>query len=70
MICLNFLLLGTKDKNERVKRVMSMIVKLQDFVSAMKRLETDDNEYALLKAIVLFSPGKFEWVGVFEYFPV
>ena len=45
-------------KSDRIKRVMAMIVKLQEFVAAMQRLDTDQNEYALLKAIVLFSPGK------------
>lgn len=37
---------------------MEHIWKLQEFCNSMAKLETDGYEYAYLKAIVLFSPGK------------
>lgn len=43
----------------RVKQVTDHICKLQDFVNSMLRLQVDEHEYAYLKAIVLFSPGRF-----------
>ncbi|XP_077369970.1 nuclear receptor subfamily 2 group C member 2 [Festucalex cinctus] len=41
---------------ERVKQVMEHIWKFQEFCNSMTKLETDNYEYAYLKAIVLFSP--------------
>ncbi|KAK6303757.1 hypothetical protein J4Q44_G00262110 [Coregonus suidteri] len=41
---------------ERVKLVMEHIWKLQEFCNSMVKMETDNYEYAYLKAIVLFSP--------------
>lgn len=38
--------------------MMEHIWKLQEFCNSMAKLETDSYEYAYLKAIVLFSPGK------------
>ncbi len=38
--------------------MMEHIWKFQEFCNSMTRLETDSYEYAYLKAIVLFSPGK------------
>ena len=51
---------STADKlsGERVKLVMEHIWKLQEFCNSMAKMETDSYEYAYLKAIVLFSPGK------------
>ncbi|XP_071961644.1 orphan steroid hormone receptor 2-like isoform X1 [Antedon mediterranea] len=40
---------------DRVKAVMEHIWKLQEFVSTLSRLQVDSNEYAYLKALVLFS---------------
>ncbi|KAJ3587035.1 hypothetical protein NHX12_013425 [Muraenolepis orangiensis] len=45
-----------KVSSERVKEVMEHIWKLQEFCNSMIKVETDDYEYAYLKAIVLFSP--------------
>lgn len=39
----------------KVKQVTEHIRKLQDYVGAMNRLHVDEQEYAYLKAIVLFS---------------
>ena len=47
-----------KVSGERVKEVMEHIWKLQEFCHSMIKVETDDFEYAYLKAIVLFSPGE------------
>ena len=47
-----------KVSGERVKQVMEHIWKLQEFCNSMIKVETDDYEYAYLKAIVLFSPGE------------
>ena len=37
---------------------MEHIWKLQEFCNSMAKLDIDGYEYAYLKAIVLFSPGK------------
>ena len=47
-----------KLQNDHVKVVTNTIVKLQDFVSTLTCLKLDTNEFAYLKTIVLFSPGK------------
>lgn len=39
----------------KVKQVTDHIVKLQDYVNIMNRLHIDENEYAYLKAITMFS---------------
>lgn len=39
----------------KVKQVTDHIVKLQDFVTTMNRLHVNEQEYAYLKAITLFS---------------
>ncbi|XP_038054362.1 orphan steroid hormone receptor 2-like isoform X3 [Patiria miniata] len=41
---------------DRVKAVMEHIWKLQEFVSVTTKLQVDSNEFAYLKAAVLFSP--------------
>lgn len=33
-------------------------MQLQDYVNTMSKLQVDEHEYAYLKAIALFSPGK------------
>lgn len=43
---------------ERVKLVMEHIWRMQEFCNSMTKLTPDSYEYAYLKAIVLFSPGK------------
>lgn len=52
--------MSDKLSGERVKQVMEHIWKFQEFCNSMTRLETDNYEYAYLKAIVLFSPGEYE----------
>lgn len=47
---------------ERVKLVMEHIWRMQEFCNSMLKLAPDSYEYAYLKAIVLFSPGR-ETVG-------
>lgn len=39
----------------KVQQVTDHIVKLQDFVTSMNRLHVNEQEYAYLKAITLFS---------------
>ena len=34
------------------------VLQLQDYVNTMSKLQVDEHEYAYLKAIALFSPGK------------
>jgi len=41
-----------------VKGVMDHIVRLQDYISSMARLDITAVEFAYLKALVLFCPGK------------
>lgn len=41
-----------------VKKIAEHIWKLQEFVCGMNRMELDDCEYAYLKLISLFNPGK------------
>ena len=53
-----FLYFVDKLQNDHVKVVTNTIVKLQDFVSTLTCLKLDTNEFAYLKTIVLFSPGK------------
>ena len=43
--------------DDRVKAVTDTIVKLQDFVTSMNKLQLRNAEFAYLKALVLFSPG-------------
>ncbi|XP_064607313.1 nuclear receptor subfamily 2 group C member 2-like isoform X2 [Liolophura sinensis] len=45
-----------KVTNERAKVVMDHIIRLQEYVNSMQRLEVDDVEYAYLKCLTLFSP--------------
>nr|XP_028575103.1 nuclear receptor subfamily 2 group C member 2 isoform X2 [Podarcis muralis] len=47
-----------KLSGDRIKQVMEHIWKLQEFCNSMAKLDIDGYEYAYLKAIVLFSPGK------------
>lgn len=51
-------LLADKLSGDRIKQVMEHIWKLQEFCNSMAKLDIDGYEYAYLKAIVLFSPGK------------
>lgn len=44
----------------RVKLLAEHLVRLQDFVASMQRLHVDDNEYAYLKALVVFSADAVE----------
>lgn len=52
------------DKNsaERVKLVIDHILKLQNYIQSLEALQIDSEEFAYLKALVLFSPGK--WITV------
>lgn len=49
------------DKNsaERVKLVIDHILKLQNYIQSLEALQIDSEEFAYLKALVLFSPGKW-----------
>lgn len=47
-----------KLSGDRIKQVMEHIWKLQEFCNSMAKIDIDGYEYAYLKAIVLFSPGK------------
>jgi len=42
----------------KVKYVTEHICRLQDCVSSLHKLQVDSAEYAYLKALALFSPGK------------
>ncbi|XP_030756015.1 nuclear receptor subfamily 2 group C member 1-A-like [Sitophilus oryzae] len=44
----------------KVKQLTDHIVKLQDFVNSMNRLHVDEEEYAYLKAITLFSVDQLD----------
>ncbi|KAG5896700.1 hypothetical protein JTB14_002545 [Gonioctena quinquepunctata] len=52
---LHALIAQDKMSANKVKRVTDNIVKLQDFVTSMHQLRVNENEYAYLKAIILFS---------------
>jgi hypothetical protein len=39
-------------------QVTEHVLQLQDYVNTMSKLQVDEHEYAYLKAIALFSPGK------------
>jgi len=41
--------------------VIDTIMRLQEYVGQMSRLQVDDAEYAYLKTLVLFSPGITPW---------
>lgn len=47
---------------------MEHIWKLQEFCNSMAKLDVDGYEYAYLKAIVLFSPGK-PWAEAPDHSP-
>ena len=55
-----FFIFSISDKNvsERVKSVIEHILKLQGYIQNMQNLQVDNQEYAYLKALLLFSPGK------------
>ncbi|KAJ7417301.1 Nuclear receptor subfamily 2 group C member 2 [Willisornis vidua] len=53
-----------KLSGDRIKQVMEHIWKLQEFCNSMAKLDIDGYEYAYLKAIVLFSPGKIVLLGL------
>lgn len=44
----------------KVKQLTDHIMKLQDFVNTMNRLHVDEEEYAYLKAITLFSVDQLD----------
>lgn len=39
-------------------QVTEHVLQLQDYVNTMSKLQVDEHEYAYLKAIALFSPGR------------
>ncbi len=55
---MNFSYFVDKLSSDRVKVVTDTIVKLQEFVKSVHRLELDATEFAYMKAMALFSPGK------------
>jgi hypothetical protein len=50
--------LGEKSGGSRIQVVIDTILQLQEYISTLNRLQVDQTEYAYLKAIVLFSPGR------------
>ena len=50
--------LSDKSVGDRVKSVIEHILKLQNYIQNMQNLQVDNQEYAYLKALLLFSPGK------------
>lgn len=45
-----------------MKLVIDHILKLQNYIQSLEALQIDSEEFAYLKALVLFSPGK--WITV------
>lgn len=43
-------------------QVTEHVLQLQDYVNTMAKLQVDEQEYAYLKTIALFSPGKNSWL--------
>ena len=50
--------LTDKITDDHVKVVSGTVMRLQEFVQSMQRLQADSTEYAYLKVICLFSPGR------------
>ena len=46
-----------KSVGEKVKGVIDHILRLQSYIQKMQALHVDNQEYAYLKALLLFSPG-------------
>lgn len=42
-----------------MKLVIDHILKLQNYIQSLEALQIDSEEFAYLKALVLFSPGKW-----------
>lgn len=57
--CVYFFSFVDKTSAERIKIVIDHILKLQNYIQSMHQLNVDTEEYAYLKALVLFSPGKY-----------
>lgn len=53
-----FCFVSDKSIGDRVKSVIEHILKLQNYIQNMQSLQVDNQEYAYLKALLLFSPGK------------
>jgi hypothetical protein len=51
------LYISDKNVGDRVKLVIEHILKLQNYMQKMQALQVDNQEYAYLKALLLFSPG-------------
>jgi len=47
-----------KTLGDKAKTVIEHILKLQSYIQKMQSLQVDNQEYAYLKALLLFSPGK------------
>lgn len=45
----------------KVKLITEHICRLQDCVSSLHKMQVDSTEYAYLKALTLFSAGKFDY---------
>ena len=58
-----------KLSSDRVKVVTDTIVKLQEFVKSVHRLELDATEFAYMKAMALFSPGKVVKIHSHPFLP-
>lgn len=46
-----------------MKLVIDHILKLQNYIQSLEALQIDSEEFAYLKALVLFSPGK--WIYMY-----
>lgn len=55
---LNVMLLLDKLTKERVTHVIKHIIHLQEFVTQLNTMNLNNKEYAFLKVLALFSPGK------------
>jgi len=53
-----FALFSATSPSLRINEVVAHVSRLQDFVSRVLKLDLNQQEFAYLKAIVLFSPGK------------
>jgi hypothetical protein len=54
-----FIFTSGKVSADRIKTVIDNIMRIQDICNSLQRLNTDAVEYAYLKSLVLFTPGKF-----------
>lgn len=49
-----------------MKLVIDHILKLQNYIQSLEALQIDSEEFAYLKALVLFSPGKWIYIHIID----